>query len=184
MANVDDISKIVGIISAAYPNFSPTEHTVEVYFQVLKDIPSEELLPATMQCISESGRKFAPSVGELRGTVSNIRKECANIPSSYEAWQEVGKQILDNGGDYNTPVWSHSLVEKTVRALGWRNLRMSEDQTADRARFIQAYEQFAQRAENENMLLPEVRGYIETRQSNHIKLLSERLKNGLNSPKN
>ena len=40
---------------------------------------------------------------------------------------------------------------------------MSEEQTADRARFIQAYEQLETRMMKEEMLLPEVRGYIESK---------------------
>ena len=38
---------------------------------------------------------------------------------------------------------------------------MSDNATADRARFIQAYEQLADRAETEMMETPIVRGYIE-----------------------
>ena len=161
MATEKDIAEIVGVISAAYPNFNPSEYTVEVYHQTLKDIETDLLKAATLQAISEAGRKFAPSVGEIRGAVGEIRKQVMNIPSSYQAWEEVQKQIVENGGDFGTPVWSHSLVEQTVSAIGWRNLRMSENQTADRARFIQAYEQLQPRAEKEEMQLPEVRGYIE-----------------------
>jgi hypothetical protein len=162
MADKFDIASILAVIAVAYPNFAVTEQTTEVYLQILSDIPADELKAATLHCISESGRKFAPSVGELRGAVAELRGMSANLPSSFEAWQEVGKQISINGGDFGNPVWSHPIVQKAVEAIGWRNLRMSEDATADRARFIQCYEQFQQRAQNENLLLPEVRGYIES----------------------
>ena len=180
MATPKDIAGIVAMISAAYPNFNPTELTVEVYLKTLQDLPGEELQLAAMQCISENGRKFAPSVGELRGAVAEIRRRTANAPSSYEAWQEVQQQILENGGDYGRPVWSHALVEKTVRVIGWRNLRMSEEQVADRARFISAYEQFEARMLADEMLLPEVRGYIEANggrllaPADQIKLLADK----------
>lgn len=163
MSNQTDIAQILSVISAAYPNFVVTEKTVEVYWQILSDIPADELKAATLHCISESGRKFAPSVGELRGAVGELRSLSYNVPSSFQAWQEVQKQINDNGGDFGKPVWSHPLVVKTVEAIGWRTLRMSEDQTADRARFIQCYEQFQERAQKEDLLIPEVRGYIETK---------------------
>jgi hypothetical protein len=161
MADLHDIAQIISVISEAYPNFKPSELTVEVYYQVLGDIPTEELKAATLHCISESGRKFAPSVGELRGAVNELRKYVSNVPSSYQAWQEVLQQLLENGGDFGKPVWSHQLVEKAVRTIGWRNLRMSENQVADRARFVECYEQLCDRAQREDMLLPEVRGYIE-----------------------
>ena len=161
MASQADIAKIVALLSAAYPNWNVTEYTVEVYYQDLKDIPTEELSLAAQHCRSEAGRKFAPSVGEIRGAVSELRGLASNVPASYQAWEEVQRQILENGGDYGNPVWSHSIVEEAVRRMGWRNLRMSEDQTADRARFLQCYEQLRQQVGREEMLLPEVRGYIE-----------------------
>jgi hypothetical protein len=161
MADMQDIAQIVDVISAAYPNFNPNAYTVEVYWQTLQDIPTAELRAAVLHCISEAGRKFAPSVGEIRGAVAELRGLSANVPTAYQAWQEVQTQLLENGGDFGKPVWSSPIVEQAVRAIGWRNLRMSEDQTADRARFIQCYEQFRDRAMREEMLLPEVRGYLE-----------------------
>jgi hypothetical protein len=161
MATQIEVAQVVGIISAAYPNFAPSQQTVEVYYQSLHDLNYDELKAATMQSITEAGRKFAPSVGELRGAVVSIRKQITGVPSSYQAWQEVLKQINDNGGDFGKPVWSNPIVKQAVDALGWRNLRMSEDGTADRARFIMAYDQLLQRAENDDIALPAVKGYIE-----------------------
>ncbi len=163
MATKKDIAEIVGMLSAAYPNFAPSPQTVEVYYRMLNDIDAAELKPAAMHCAAEIGRKFAPSVGELREAVLFLRRAARNVPSSYEAWEEVQKQIRVNGGQFGKPVWSSLIVEKAVNALGWYNLRMSEDPIPDRARFIQAYEQFCQRAETEEMFLPEVRGFIEAR---------------------
>jgi hypothetical protein len=161
MSTLEEIAQVVAVISAAYPNFNATEQTVEVYYQTLRDIPGDLLKAATLQAVAEAGRKFAPSVGELRGTVADIQKSIHAIPSSYEAWQEVQMQIVDNGGDFGHPVFSHALVEKTVKAIGWRNLRMSTNQESDRARFLQCYDQFSNRFYSDAMMLPEVRGYIE-----------------------
>ncbi len=161
MANITDIAQIIGIISAAYPNFNPSELTAEVYYQTLSDIPSDELKAATLHCIAEAGRKFAPSVGELRGAVGELRSYKANLPGGYQAWEEVQRQILENGGDYGKPVWSNPVIERAVKMIGWRNLRMSEEATADRARFLQCYEQLSERVLRDEMLLPEVRGYLE-----------------------
>ena len=168
MADKMTIAKVVGVISAAYPNFNPTPQTVDVYYQTLRDIPPEELQAATLHCITEPGRKFAPSVGELRGAVVELRSMSTNVPSSFEAWQEVLQQF-NLTGSYGDPKFSHPLIDRAVQSLGWRELCLSENQTADRARFIQCYEQLASRAEREESLLPEVRGYIE---SNGARLLS------------
>lgn len=181
MANVMDIAKMTAMLSAAFPNWNLNEYTNEVYFEDLKDIPSDELLLAAQHCRSQAGRAFAPSTGEIRGAVMELRRKVTNVPSSYQAWQEVNEQIRINGGDFGKPAWSHPIVEQAVKAMGWLDLRMSENQDASRARFLQCYDQLQNRYEGEAMLLPGVRGYIESQggllsaPSNQIKKLSEGL---------
>lgn len=162
MCNHTDIAQIIGVLSAAFPNYKTSEHTAPVLYETLKDLPSDELKAAVLHCVSQPGRAFAPSIGEIRGAVGELRKTSSGLPSSYEAWQEVLTQIRDNGGDFGKPVWSHPLVQRAVQAIGWRELRMSENQTADRARFLQCYEQLTERAERDDLMLPEVRGYLES----------------------
>jgi hypothetical protein len=161
MATKQDIIKILGVISAGYPNFSPSEQTVEVYWQVLSDLPSDELKAACLHCISESGRKFAPTVGELRGAVGELRGMSSNVPSSFQAWNEFKRVVVSSS--YNNPQWSHPLIERTANLIGMREYGRSDvdDEPSWRARFIQCYDQLQSRAERENLLLPEVRGYIE-----------------------
>ena len=180
MASREDVAKMVVVMSAAFPNWKVNEYTVDVYYTDLKDIPAAELMAASQMCRTEAGRAFAPSTGEIRGAVMDIRRRSMNQPSSFEAWQEVQRQIVDVGS-YGTPEFSNPLIRKTVDSLGWKALCMSENQTADRARFIQSFEQFSERAEKEMMLTPELKGYIEEHggnlleAGNEVKQLSERL---------
>lgn len=176
MSNPQDIANLTARLSAAYPNWNITQYTNEIYYEDLKDIDAQELFAAAQHCRSEAGRKFAPSVGELRGAVLELRRMALNVPSSYAAWEEVCRQIRNNGGDFGKPVWSSPLIEKAVGYLGWRNLRMSEDATSDRMRFIQAYEQLLLRAEKEEMLIPEVKSFIEDRGAKLLDNPQERMK--------
>jgi hypothetical protein len=175
MCSPVDVAQIVKVISIAYPNWQPTAETTEVYFQLLQDVDTEELKAAVLHCLGESGRRFAPSIGEIRGAVSELRGMSANVPSAFQAWQEVLRQFSLTGS-YGTPSFSHPLIERAVRQLGWRNLCVSENQTADRARFLQAYEQLSDRARKEDMLLPEVRGYIEARGGLLLEAPAEQMK--------
>lgn len=180
MADFMQVSEVVAKIGAAFPNWKPDKFTVQVYFEDLRDLPADLLKVAADKCRTESGRKFAPSTGEIRGAVAEIMRATSNTPSSYEAWAEVQKQIVENGGDFGKPVWSSPLVQKAVESIGWRDLRMSENTESSRMRFIQAYEQFEKRATDEEILLPEVRGYIEARggkllSATQTKQLTERL---------
>jgi hypothetical protein len=168
MATEREVAQIIAVIATAYPNWQPAPNTPELYYQLLGDIQTEELKTAVLHCVAESGRKFAPSIGEIRGAVGELRGMISNVPSSYQAWQEVQRQIVDVGS-YRTPEFTSPVIKAAVDAMGWRNLCLSEDATADRARFIQCYEQFKTRAELEGTMLPEVRGYIE---ANGAKLLA------------
>lgn len=162
MATEKDIAQIVDVMQAAFPNWHPTDNTVEVYFQILKEEDSKLLKAAVFQAIAEPGRAFAPSPGEIRGVLLDVQKMISNVPDSFQAWGEVQRQILENGGEFGTPVWSHPVIEEAVNRIGWRNLRMSDNPQSERIRFVQAYEQLVSRVEKEQMLLPPVRGYIET----------------------
>lgn len=181
MASEKDIAMLVTKLSAAFPMWKPNEYTTEVYYQDLRDIPADELEIAAQHCRSEVGRQFAPSTGELRGAVAELRRLATSAPTSYQAWEEVRCFIRDNS-PYIEPRWSHPLIEKTVRVFGMENLRQSENTPSDRMRFIEAYQQFTETAETEEMLLPEVRGYLETSRgkllapASQIALLADKLK--------
>lgn len=180
MADHLDIAQIVKVVSVAFPNWKVTEETYEIYYQLLGDIPAEELKAAVLHCLTEAGRAFAPSVGEIRGAVAELRGMASNVPSPFRAWQEVLGQFRETGS-YGTPKFSHPLIDQAVRQMGWRELCMSENQIADRARFLQCYEQLVGRATREDMLLPEVRGYIEANgarlmaPSDSMRLLADKL---------
>ena len=175
MAEPRDIDQIINMFEAAFPNFKPRELTREVYWQTLQDIPSDELKAAVLHCVTESGRAFAPSIGEIRGAVSDLRRAASNVPSAYDGWQEVCHQMRDTGS-YGVPAFSSPLIERVVKNLGWRNLCLSENQVADRARFVQAYEQLMERATTEDMMLPEVKGYIETHGGNLLEAPADQIK--------
>lgn len=178
MAEPKDIAELTAKLSAAYPNWNLSEYTNEIYYEDLKDIPREELMLAAQHCRASVTRdtRFAPSTGEIRSAVMELRRMSLNIPTAYAAWEEVCKQISVNGGDHGKPVWSNPIVQKAVEQLGWRNLRMSEDPISDRARFVQSYEQLAKRAETEMMLIPEVRGYIESKGAQLLQSPAEQMK--------
>ena len=82
MATDIDIAKIVTMLSAAYPNWSPNEFTNEVYFQDLQDIPTDLLMVAVKHCRTSTQRdqRFAPSAGEIRQAVSDIKRQTQGIP--------------------------------------------------------------------------------------------------------
>lgn len=189
MATEKEIQTIVAKLSAAFPNWKTNAFTIAVYVEDLSDIDSETLNAAARMCRTEPGRAFAPSTGEIRGAVGKLRGMVTGQPSSYEAWQEfrhivvTGNYRLGTCAKEDSAQFSHPLVEKAAKTIGIRAYGQSntDEEMSWRARFIQCYEQLQERAERENLLVPEVRGYIETNggrflaPADQIKLLTERM---------
>ena len=164
MATPNDIANLTARLSAAYPNWNVSALTNEVYYEDLKDIATEELILAVRHCRTSATRdqRFAPSAGEIRQAVGELRGMSNNVPSSFAAWNEFKRAVVTS--NYNNPQWTHPLIERTANLIGAREYGRSDvdDEPSWRARFIQCFDQLQERAERENLLLPEVRGYIET----------------------
>jgi hypothetical protein len=59
------------------------------------------------------------------------------------------------------PVYGHPLVAKTVRLLGGLDAILTENPVADRARFIQAYQEILEREQSIVGMVPEVREFVQ-----------------------
>lgn len=66
MTTQQTVGLIMARVAAAFPNSKPDKMTMQIYFELLGDIPADELKIAVDNCISEDGRVFPPTIGELR----------------------------------------------------------------------------------------------------------------------
>ena len=76
-------------------------------------------------------------------------------------------------------VYNHAVVEETVRMLGGRDIIITDNPTADRVRFIDAYREIVARERKKVAMLPTVRSYIEDRQQRMIETQIKQLAGGL-----
>jgi len=170
MAQIETIASVLNFLINAYPRQEVPRETVKVYLQTLADIPANVLKAAALAHISTS--QWFPSIAELRDQAAHLVERALNIPSAFEAWDEVTRTIRELGS-YRWPVFSHPLIGKAVDGVGgWKGLCMSENQIADRARFFQVYEAYARRMQADHRMLPEV--------AEAIQQLAARLGNGEN----
>lgn len=188
MASPADVAKAVTVISAAYPSFNASKETVEVYYKMLEDLPAEEINLAVLKCCAEDGRKFAPSVGELRGAVKEIRAQAAGVPSPFEAWEEVchaprsgeTKSVTDEQDENGAWIievkkyqWSHSIVERTARLLGFPDFPDLENIGVERAHFLRAYDEQVGKMSDEELELPMIARYVEKKRLDKPKPIKE-----------
>jgi hypothetical protein len=93
VATHKDIAIILSRYQAAFPNYNPSDITLaaEVWTEALGHIPADELKVAALACMVETGRAFAPSVGEVLGAVMRLRAQASGLPSAAEAWEQINK---------------------------------------------------------------------------------------------
>lgn len=184
MASRADIANIIAAMKAAFPNYNPDLGTPEkpgqtpkMFLAGLEDIDSETLMAAAYSKIFESGRAFAPSIGEIRGEAISLQARAAGIPDAWQAYSEVidkptkgekcGEfQRLDDGtmGYPRKPLeWSHAVVEKVAYLMGWPKQFPSSEPGIDRAQFIKAYDAELSRVLADAARLPMVTQYIEAK---------------------
>lgn len=103
-------------------------------------------------------------------------EEAENNTELIEYWQEClnGDEARIERCGFIEPEWSHSLIGQAVRGIGgYAALCASENPTADRARFIEAYNSYLCRSRDEKAMLPEVRRMINLMTGNSRGLIGE-----------
>ncbi len=142
MATEIEILRVLKILGDVYPSFHLSSAAIEIYVQLLTDIPGPVLEQATLDHISHS--TFFPAIAELRSAAFSILEAVDPIPTDYEAWGEVQVEIR-RIGHCGKPQLQNALAAQVVEQLGWRSLCLSENPVADRAHFVQAYQALVER---------------------------------------
>lgn len=139
-------------IKSAYPASKILEDnaSMDFWYMMLKDIPYEIAENAVMEHICTN--IYPPNIAE-------IRKLCVErcqrpVLSFDEAWGVVQKAIGTYGWYHPQEAFAtmDELTLSVVKNLGWSKLCQSENPTADRANFREAYEAKAKATQNSNQL--------------------------------
>jgi hypothetical protein len=184
MSTRTDIKNIIAYLALAFPNFhadvTGTPNTVDVYLDLLGDMPAETLQVAVKSCCAEPGRAFAPSAGEIRGMAAQLHAQAAGMPTAAEAWGVIMQSFhLVSSDRERLPVLRNPLVVKALRCMGGLEvIGMSENLPAERARFLQFYDELRERAMSDAAELPQVADYVDRQRLEvgaEIRKLSDRL---------
>lgn len=139
-------------IKSAYPASKILEDnaSMDFWYMSLKDIPYEIAENAVMEHICTN--IYPPNIAEIRKL---CMERCKTPVLSFdEAWGVVQKALRDYGF-YNPEKAFATMDELTlsvVKNLGWSRLCQSENPTADRANFREAYQAKADEMRNNNQL--------------------------------
>lgn len=147
-----EAQKLVTVLSAAFASqltrLSPDQMatTQGVYRRMLADLNYPEANAAIERLIATA--KFLPTIAEIREAAMTVDR--GEVRSGAEAWGDALKLIKASRGGRRLDV-TDELVYRVVGSLGRAEMGQSENLIADRARFIDAYEQLAATSRRENI---------------------------------
>ena len=113
--------------------------TAAVYGLGLGDLEVAQVRAAVIRLVRTA--KFFPTIAEIRAEVGIVASGA--VMAGAEQWGAVRRAIgrygvnREPGVDF---VFGDETTARAVAALGWRDLCLSDSATADRARFIEAYD--------------------------------------------
>lgn len=151
MTDREHALKVIGTLEAFYDK-KLSDVQAKLYVELLQDIDADRLEATAKYHMAQS--PWFPKVSELREGAAALT--LGAIQPAIEAWGEVEQQMV-RVGHVAKPEFSSVVTGIVVKSMGWKNLCMSENGMADRAHFLKAYEQVAQREQSERVMLPEIR---------------------------
>jgi len=128
----------------------PNQQAMELWFRQLQDIPYPVAEASLNKCVATN--KWSPSIADLREMAASVQH--GDIPDWSDSW-EVVLRCIGKFGSYRESEALASMDEMTrtaVKRIGFRNICLSENITADRANFRMIYEQLAQRKQKEQQI--------------------------------
>lgn len=144
----NEAARLVSVLLAAYPSQcakldeKQQAQMVTVFADLLDEL-SYELCNAALRVLMQTA-KFMPSVAEVRAAALELKHGA--VAAGGEAWGSVVKAMQREGAN-KTPgvdfVFRDPVTARCVNAFGWRELCLSENAAADRARFIELYDVLA-----------------------------------------
>ena len=139
-----EVAKLVAVLIAAFPSTKASGDTSKIYERMLRDLDCEQAGAAVQRLLASA--KFMPTIAEIREAV--LVSERGPKRAGGDAWGDV-LAAVHRFGSYRTPTFTDPTVAHAVAALGWSEICLSENQAADRARFIELYDklQATERAE-------------------------------------
>ena len=146
--NLQESAELVGCALVAFPsqggklNDAQQVTLAKVWHDTLGDLTYEQCRTALNVLIQT--RQFLPTVSEIRSAVLDLER--GPVTAGGDAWGDV-LAAMKSKGAHRTPGIDFTFPDVTtarcVQRLGWRDLCLSENTVADRARFIELYDKLA-----------------------------------------
>lgn len=136
--NQAEAGQLVGVLAAGYPQWQVTKETVAVWADLMSDLDFTETRVVVRSWLMTEDRP--PSPAAIRRGIASSKGLTA--PSRATAWAEVRKGITTSEVNQK-PAFSHPAVSMAVEAIGWWEIRTSNNLDTLRSQFWKVYEEYA-----------------------------------------
>lgn len=153
--NRQEAARLVAVILAACPAQSSKLDSqrqlgmVDAFEALLGDMSYEQANAAVAVLLQT--RPYMPAVADIRATALELTR--GPVAPGGEQWGSVLRAMNEQGA-YRQPgtdfVFHDAITARCVQALGWRELCLSENTVADRARFVELYDKLAAQSQRES----------------------------------
>lgn len=139
-------SDLIAKLFLSYPSANPSRQAMALYVDALKDIPEELLAVGIRKLVNTS--KFLPSIAEIREACEDLFDE---KPMWEDGWTEVMDAMTSSFSKHGPGRWSNSVIARTVKALGWDNMRCMTYQNMPvwRSQFRETFNRLIERDERD-----------------------------------
>lgn len=143
--NSAEFQKFFKYITSVSTDTNPSPEKTQVYYDALNDLEFNISMIAARKVIATLENPFLPMPAVFRGMALQVTGQ--TVPSAPDAYAEVLRAIR-NFGSYRETEALESLkpiTQKAVRAIGWKDLCLSEELDVIRGQFRMAYEALEKR---------------------------------------
>jgi hypothetical protein len=155
----DETTAMLRLLAAAYPTqrqrMSPDDvlAMAAVYIAGLADLDADRVRAAIDRLVKSS--RYIPTIAEIRAAAVDVAHGARRLGG--QAWGEC-LALIRRYGSHRWPGIDFEVTDPilltTIRSLGWFDLCASDNPHADRARFIDLYDQLAQGERKEAAIAP------------------------------
>jgi hypothetical protein len=140
-----EFQKFFKYISSVTTDTNPSPERTQVYWDMLNDLPFDVAMTAGRKVIATLENPFLPMPAVFRGMALQVTGQ--TIPSAPDAYAEVLRAIRNFGSYRETEALASlkPMTQKAVRAIGWKDLCLSEEPDVIRGQFRMAYEALEKR---------------------------------------
>ena len=163
-----EFNKIIVAIKGYYQkeNIFTDDHTIELWYQSLKDISYNTLYVAVQKWVETE--RWSPTIADLR----RLSFEVSNpeIMTWDQAWETVMQAVRHYG--YNRRIEAldsfDEITRKTVNRVGWMQICSSEEIGIERAAFRDIYKALTDKTKTEGQMAQSIKKVIEATRNAHV----------------